>query len=108
MTLGQPVGEPLGVSRVVAKAIGPVLDPIRVAVTALVDRIGGHAGAGDRPCGPLPCVPGLPAAVQEQHHRTAIAENIANQGVALGADKAFGTGYAGHGRSRRKASTPFL
>ena len=69
----QLVGERAGVGRIIGKSVGPAIDPIRVPVPALVDCVGGHAGAGDCLRGALPGMPGLSAAVQQQHRVTAIA-----------------------------------
>ncbi len=77
-------------------------------MAALVERIGGPAGARQPLGGFPPGMPRLAAAVEQQHRACALAEHIGDETVARSAGEDRFGGRAGHGLRSRNSSTVAL
>jgi hypothetical protein len=116
--LRQRVGERLRIGGERREVVGAVVDPFGVAVSALIDRVGGAAEPDDDLRGLAPGVTGLAAAVQQQHRRTlaAVAIDVALEAIAGRAGEGRGDGLdlplaidlKAHVRSPRNCSAPAL
>ena len=73
------LGERAYIGGEIDEAVAAVGDPFGIAVTAQVDRIGDAPGAGDALRRGAPGVPGLAAAMQQQHRRPISAEHVGKQ-----------------------------
>src|SRR5262252_6632998 len=106
----QPLGNGANVGGKIEKAIGAFGAPVGVAVTALVERAGGHAAARDPLGSLLPGMTCLSAAMQQQHRPTLTAEDIGLEGVSVGTGERRGdrNQMPHHGRPARKSSTAAL
>ena len=78
----QFAGHRLHISREIERRIGAVGDPFGIAMPALIDGVGGPAGAGERFGGGAPGMAGLAAAMQQQYGRALVAEHVGCELVA--------------------------
>ena len=106
MALLERGGDRRDVGGEIVERISAVGDPFRVAVAALVDRVGDHAGARDLDRGPAPGMARLPAAVEQQHRPAVIAEHVGGEPIARRAAKGLVQGR--HDNSCKNSSTPAL
>jgi len=60
----------------VRECIMPVRDPLAVAMTALIERVGGRARAPEMLGGAAPRMARLPAAMQQQHRLAGFAIHV--------------------------------
>jgi hypothetical protein len=76
-------------------------------MTALIERIGCMAFAGDLLRGFVPGVAGLATTMQQQHGRAAVAEYVGDELIASGADEGRGGGnqVPGHDVPQKRIST---
>ena len=78
-------------------------------MAALVERVGGRAGAREMLGGAAPGMAGLPAAMQQQHRLAGVAIDVGDEPVAGGTGEHRGCGLQMlHGRLFRNSSTPAL
>jgi hypothetical protein len=108
--LRERIGEHAGVGREVVVLISTVLDPFGIAVAALIDRVGHPPHPRDLFAGLLPGVPGLAAAVQQQHRRALFAINVGRERIArrTGEHRSRGRDVPRHECCPKNSSTPAL